>query len=411
MKLVNIKLLAKGFAKSNRKQSFFSFAKLIALLSVMLGSIALTLSLSVLDGFETMLRENAVKFTAHINVTGFNRKLLKDYQTVLEKLPRNVDNIKEIAPVCSREGMLSTKNFVEGVLIKGIMPDKDISAIKNNIVQGNYFQASSDSTHKNEIIIGKRLAVKLNAAVADEVVVYVLNDEKEGEINFPEIRKFKIIGIYETGMAKYDDITVYTDMPSAQDLFNIPHNVVTGFEVNVNNLALVDSTVNAIEDYLGYPFYCLTVFDLHSPIFAWIEIQKQPIPLVLGLISIVAVFNIITILLINVVEKTRSIGVLRALGIQRRDIMSIFIFQGTMLGFAGTLLGCGLSLAFCLLQDSYGIIKLKGEIYYLDTLPVSISYMNYLFVIVGSVALSFISTLVPSYIASKVKPIKAIRFK
>jgi lipoprotein-releasing system permease protein len=145
--------------------------------------------------------------------------------------------------------------------------------------------------------------------------------------------------------------------------------------------------------------------------FAWIELQKEPIPIVLGLISIVAVFNILTILLITVVEKTHSIGILRALGLTNREIISIFIYQGTSIGFFGTLLGCGLALAFSIVQQQYGLIHLPGEIYFMDKLPVAINPIHYVIVIGISVVLSLAATLIPSFIAVKINTIKALRFK
>jgi lipoprotein-releasing system permease protein len=166
-----------------------------------------------------------------------------------------------------------------------------------------------------------------------------------------------------------------------------------------------------IEDLLGYPFFCYTVFDLHSSMFAWIELQKAPIPLVLALISIVAVFNIITTLLITVVEKTHSIGIFKALGMKSKDILLIFVFQGVFIGLMGTLTGCSLGFLACLLQKTYGIIKLQGDIYFLDTLPMQISLWHYAVVGSLSIILSFISSFIPASIAVRVNTIKAIRFK
>jgi lipoprotein-releasing system permease protein len=177
---------------------------------------------------------------------------------------------------------------------------------------------------------------------------------------------------------------------------------------DINTAAYVSKKMNLS---LGYPYYAYTVFDLHSAIFAWIELQKAPIPLVLGLISIVAVFNIVTILLITVVEKTHSIGILRALGMPRNNIIRIFIIQGLSIGLVGTLLGCGIGLTVGLIQQHYQIFKLHGEIYFLDTLPVRFEAWHFITVISVSLVLSFLATLIPAFIAARIQPIRAIRFK
>ncbi len=406
LKLINF--VSRRFSMSAKRQRFLNFARMVALISVMLGSLSLIVSLSVLDGFETMLKENAVKFTSHITLRAYDSRPIENYDSVSNIVTKTFPQIKAIAPVIEREGLIRSKTFVEGVLIKGTSEKYDITNVKNNIVNGKFHFSNSNA---NELIIGKRLANKLSAKLGDSLVLYTMKSGSIDNMGFPEIEKFRVIGIYETGMAQYDDIYVYIPFEKASRFFRLPENSASSFDILLHNVNDAPSVSKQLDSYLGFPFYSFTVFELHKSIFTWIEYQKAPIPLVLGLISIVAVLNIITILLIVVVEKTHSIGILRALGMDNKSILSIFIVQGTLIGLAGTLIGSAIGLTFCLIQQTFGIIRLNGEIYFLDVLPVQIQFWHYAIVIGMSLALSFLATIVPSFIALKVTPVKAIRYK
>ena len=230
-------------------------------------------------------------------------------------------------------------------------------------------------------------------------------------MSYPDIEKFRLKGIYETGMAQYDDIYVYIPFKKSASFFKMPENRASSIDIMLYDVNEAPAVAKNIEELLGYPYFCYTVYDLHKAIFTWIEYQKAPIPLVLGLISIVAVLNIITILLITVVEKTHSIGILRAIGMKKSGIISIFVFQGTTIGLIGTLTGCSLGFFLCWLQLHFSIIKLDGSVYFLDTLPIKLSLWHYEIVISISILLSVLATFIPSFIASKISPIRAIRFR
>ncbi len=408
MNLKLVRYISSKFAASARRQKFLSFSRMVALFSVMLGSMALIVSLSVLTGFENALRENAVKFTSHIQIIAFNRKPLTDYGKTIQQVREKFSEVTAIAPVIEKEGLIRSKSYIEGIMIRGVNPDVDINNLKKYTTAGTYKFSTGPV---KEIIIGKRLAKKLGVKLNEELVVYAMREGIEGTMSYPDISKFKVTGIYETGMAKYDDIVAYIPFETASYMFKMPGNSATGYEIILKDVSKAGPLSEQIQSYLGYPHYCISIFDLHNAMFAWIELQKEPIPLVLGLISIVAVFNILTILLITVVEKTHSIGILRALGLTNKEIIAIFVYQGTSIGFIGTLLGCAIALIFSIVQQQYGLIHLPGEIYFMDKLPVAINPIHYVIVIGISICLSLAATLIPSFIAVKINTIKALRFK
>ncbi len=403
-----IRFASKRISASSKNQKFLNFARAVALISVTLGSAALIVSLSVLYGFENELKNKAVKFTAHASIGEFNKNPIKDFDKISQRLKNEFSEIKNIAPKIERESLISSGEYVEGVMISGYKKEFDITGVRQNIKPGNFDFSSKTA---KEIVIGERLAKKLNLNIGDQAVLYAITDSEKSSFNFPDVDKFKVVGIYETGMAKYDDIYVYAPFQTVRSFFNFPENSAVSLDVILNDVDKADDISDSINAFLGYPFYSFSVFDIHSSIFAWIEMQKAPIPLVLGLISVVAVFNILTILLIAIVEKTGTIGILRALGMSDKNVVRIFLYQGVSLGFFGALIGCAAGFAFGFLQQNLNFFALDGDIYFLDYLPIKFELWYFVAVIGVSTLLSLLASLIPSYTAARVSPVKVFRFK
>jgi lipoprotein-releasing system permease protein len=408
MKSLIIKYISDKLSIPVERKLFHKFSTWVGIISVALGSLAILVSLSILGGFEKMLNENAVKFTSHINVSGFNRRVIPNYQDKILVIKANSPEIKSAYPVLQREGLISSKEFVEGIVIKGINSEFE-NQLKNNIIAGSF---EFSNTEAKEIIIGKKLADKLNINLGDDVVIYSIKDYNKSNISYPEINKFKLKAIYETGMSQYDDIIVYLPYLAAANAFKLNPTDATSIEIILHNVKDIIKVQTRIENLIDYPYNLINNFyELHSSIFAWIEIQKEPIPLVLGLISIVAIFNIITILLITIVEKTKSIAILSTLGLDKFSILKIFVFQGLKIGIKGLLIGGTVSLVFSLLQMNFKLIRLQGSVYFLDSLPIEINPMHYIYIIIFTISITVLATITPAYIALKIKPAAAFRFK
>jgi lipoprotein-releasing system permease protein len=403
-----ITLIGRRFAKTGTRKGFLNFARTIAFISVMLGSAALIISLSVLDGFDSKLRESAVKFTSHIQIHGFNGIPIHSYHSAINAIQKDFPSINTIDAVIERQSLIRSKSAIEGVLVKGIDTNYNIGGYKNNGEDGS---VRFSTVKSKEIVIGRRLAEKLNLRTGDKIVMFSLENAGSGNEFNPEIDQFIVTGIYHTGFEKYDESVVYIPIMAACQFYKISENESTSLEIMLKDIAHIDTVASALQEYVGYKYICNTVYELHSAVFSWIELQKAPIPLVLGLISIVAVFNIITILLITIVEKTRSISILRSIGMKNSDLLILFVFQGVFLAVLGSFAGCLLGLGFGILQDNYGIIKLQGEIYYLDTLPVKLSLWHYEIVIGCCFVLSIIASLIPSLAAIRITPVKGLRFR
>ena len=291
-------------------------------------------------------------------------------------------------------------------MLKGVIPETDLSSTKYNIKKGEYNLNPIDTIF-SRLIVGDKLAEKLNIQVGSKVIIFGLQGIPS-PLNTPKIKQFIVSGIYETGLRDYDDILIYTDLKTAQKMFNFG-DYVSGIEMNVKNIETVESQVSKLKQVLGYPFYPRSLFKLYKGLFTWVELQKAPTPIILGLIIIVATFNIIGTLLMLVLEKTQSIGILKSLGASRKDIMHIFIFDGIIIGLIGIFLGNLLGLGISLLELRFKFFSLP-EFYYMKNVPIMIVPEYIIFISVITIVLVFLATLIPSYLASKFDPVKSIRF-
>jgi lipoprotein-releasing system permease protein len=398
--------IVRRYLKSKRKGGFISFITLMGMVGVMLGVAALIIALTILGGFEKELKEKVIGFTTHIQIVGFQNQPLKNYDQALAKLRTEIQEIKAASPVVMREAIVRAKGTTEGVLLKGIEESSDVSSIRNHIVEGRYDVGSTPPSWK--VILGKKLAERLGVSVGDRVVVFGIGGNLKS-LGAPMVKPFEVSGIYETGMAEYDDIYVYTSIPAAQQLFQL-EGAVTGIEVLTNDLSKAPAVALQAQDLLGYPYYARTVFQLYRNLFSWIDLQKKPTPIFLGLIIAVATVNIIGTLLMMVMEKTSEIGILKSMGATSGSIRKIFVAEGLVIGVAGTLLGNILAYGLCFLQLREKVISLPEQVYFMSSVPILLRPENFLAVSGVALFLCLLATLVPANLAGRLKPITAIRF-
>jgi lipoprotein-releasing system permease protein len=221
--------------------------------------------------------------------------------------------------------------------------------------------------------------------------------------------QFQVVGIYESGMAEYDDVYAFTHLRDAQILFQIV-DAVSGYDVMLTRVDSAASVADQAQDLLGYPHYGRTVFETYRNLFSWIELQKEPIPIILGLIIIVATVNIIGTLLMMVLDKTREIGVLAAMGATRGGIARVFLRQGLTIAFLGTGAGNLLAFALCFIQLQFRVLSLPSDIYFMTSVPILLRWEDFALVTALTIGLCLLSALIPARLAARLSPVQAIRF-
>jgi lipoprotein-releasing system permease protein len=397
--------ILKRYMRSKRHGGFISLITFIGMVGVALGVAALIIALTILGGFEREIKQKVFGFAAHIQVVGFQNQSLPDYERALERIRSEIPGVTGASPVVSREVILRAKGRTEGVLMKGVDEATDVSSTRKEIVEGQYDLASVNGAPK--LILGRKLAQRLGVKVGDHVVLFGIGGKLKS-LGTPIVRQFAVTGIYETGMAEYDDIYVYTSIRAAQDLLRLG-NQVTGIEVLVDDLSRSTSIAAQIQNLLSYPYYARTVQQLYRNLFSWIELQKKPTPIILGLIIYVATVNIIGILLMMVMEKTKEIGVLMAMGTTRWAVTRIFLWQGAAIAFAGTIIGNVLAYGICRAQEELKILSLPSEIYFMSSVPILLRVEYFVVVSIIAITLSLLSSVVPAVLASRLSPVDSIR--
>jgi lipoprotein-releasing system permease protein len=399
--------LSKKYTLSKKDSRFINFISGFSIAGIALGVATLIIALSILNGFEDTITKKIIDFDSHIQVFSYRNSLPSyiDYQ------PQIVDllfpHAEGINPYASKLAIIGTRSTKEGVNIKGIIPENNAINVKHNIVEGEF---KFENGEVAALVIGRKLANKLLVHVGDVVTVFALRNEQLPSFdNLPNIQKFKINGIFESGMAEYDDLYAYTNLSTAQKLFDFGDKI-SGYDIKLKDISKIDSLTSVLANELRYPYAVRSIYQTHRNIFTWIELQKEPIPLILALISIVAVFNIIGTLLMIVLEKTQAIGILKSLGATKKQIIGIFIYQGAFLAILGILIGNIAALILTYLQLEFNLISIPSSVYFMSAIPILLKPEVFGIVSIITFVLSIVVSIIPSYIASKIDPVTALRF-
>ncbi len=382
----------------------------IATAGVAVGVAALIITLSILAGFEKTLTDNVVRYTAHARVAVYGGRPIPDYKSTVAHLERRVPNIKQVMPFVQREAVLRSPTTVAGVLLRGIVGEDTAIINKHTIIAGtDLLSAPADTLPP--IILSEGTARELNTSVGKALTaIRFFENIKSREQLLDNISRFRVVGIFRTGMTEYDNMQAFTTLAAAQDFVGFSAKQASGFNIMTHSLKEVPKLARDVQQTLKYPFYVESVFEIGQTIFAWIQLQKQPIPIILGLIIIVATFNIISTLLLIVIEKTHSIGVLKALGATNGGVAKIFIAEGLTIGFIGTLMGNVIAFVLTYLERTFHFFKLKSDIYFMSSVPVSIEWQHYAVVSAIALILALTATLIPARIAARMRPLQALRF-
>lgn len=396
--------VAKKFIFAKKDSRFINLISLISIIGIALGVATLVIALSILKGFEQTITDKIVDFDSHIKITSY-RTVLPQQEKVTEFLEGQLEPFKpRIIPFASKTAIVSSRKRKEGLNLIGIDPSIQKPELRKTIVQGNY------ELDNNSIVIGKKLADKLYLKIGDKVTVFALKKDKlPATDEFPGIDKFNVSGIFESGMAKFDDTYAYISLTAAQDLFDIGENI-TGYDIKLGDISKVDSLTRFLAKNLRYPHAVRSIYQIHRNIFTWIELQKEPIPIVLALIILVAVFNIVGTLLMIVLEKTKAVGVLKSIGAKGNQVVTVFLIHGSFLGVVGIVMGNILGYLLMKIQMEFDVITLPSSVYFMSKVPLLLTTDTFLLVSVITLLLCLFASAIPSIIASRIKPISTLRF-
>ncbi len=402
--------IALRYLMAKHKNRFINIVTVFSIGGILVGVGAILVVVSIMNGMEDEIRGRIIGTTAHITVYSFKKEGLSDWQSVMDRL-LGFPDVVGASPVVYAKGAIAGPKSSDGVMIRGVDPqlERRTSIIPDAIYWGKFELVDSD-TALPTIVLGRYLAGEINAKPQDTVSLFVLKYSSKSLMSGrPAVKKFVVSGIFESGMYDFDAALCYIPLTRAQRIFGLK-NAISGIQLRIRNFYDAREVAKKIEQALGFPYYAVPWSETNKNLFSWMTLEKWGMFLVLALIIAVAAFNIVSTLMMVVMEKTVDIGILKAMGATDRSLVKIFLFQGLLVGAVGTVLGVLIGGAIVWVQRTYHIISLPPDVYSISSLPMQLRYWDVIAVVVLSMAVSIISAIYPAWRAAKLKPVDAIRY-
>ncbi len=402
--------IALRYFKSKKKHGWISINTVISIAGVALGVMTLVTVLSVMGGFREDLQEKILGVNTPIVILSYKGRI-SNYGE-LRKQINTLEGVIDSSPFIHGQAMLRSGDRAYGVVIRGIDPASAVKTtdILKGLSAGSIRDLDDGSGGIPGIIVGRELMRNLRLMIGDVVEMV----SPVGEIGplgmIPKMKKFRIAGFFQAGMYEYDSGLAFISLRVAQDFFGYG-DAVTGIEVRTDDIYSARETADRIERLLQYPYYAQDWMQMNRNLFSALKLEKIVMFIILTLIIIVAAFNIVSNLIMTVIEKGREIAIMKAMGARSRGIMSIFMIHGLLIGVIGTLAGVASGYVLCRLLQTYRFISLPGDVYSLSYLPVKLSLFDFLVVPASAVLISFLATLYPSWQAAKVDPVEQLRYE
>lgn len=407
--------IAWRYLRSRRGSKLLSLISIIAIGGVLVGVSALIVIIGVMNGLQHDLREKILVGSPDIRVLTYGEDLkINDWPTLLEKV-RKQPGVVAAAPFVLTEALLNGgHDYAGGVYVVGIQPQgrgiPDVTTIRSHATYGDFRFASTDGQQRG-VVLGKLLAARFNKYPGDSINLLSSGGGKMNPVTggfVPKVERFEVTGIVSTGMYEYDNSYVFVALDKAQNLAGLGAGV-TGIEVKTADRWQAAGIAAGLVRALGWPYRTVDWEEQNHSLFQALKLEKLGMGVILLLIVLVAAFNIVSTLTMVVADKTKEIGILKAMGMPAKSIRRIFFAQGLVIGVVGTALGLVLGFAAALALDKYQFIKLDAQVYFIDHLPVSTQPMDVMWIVIASIAIAAIATVYPSVQASRLFPIEAIR--
>jgi len=380
-----------------------------------LGLAVMLISVAVVIGFKNEIRNKTIGFGGHIQITNFDNNNtyemnpIKADKALMTKIS-SIDGVKHVQRFATKPGIIKTDNEFQGIVVKGIDKDFDWKFFKSNLVEGQILDVSGD-TPSNKVVLSKYLANLLGLKLGDSFFTYFIQDQVRA-------RKFKIVGIYSTNFIEYDKLFILADMRQVQALNNWSADSFSGVEVLINDFDKLDQVGDAVYDATankfskqGNAYTAQTIKQINPQIFSWLQLLDTNVWVILILMLAVAGFNMISGLLILILERTNMIGILKSLGATDWSVRKIFLYHSFFLIAKGMLWGNVIGLSLCAIQYFTGIVPLDPQAYYVATVPVSFNWLYIVLLNVGTLLASLLMMIGPSYLITKITPAKIIRYE
>ncbi len=404
--------IAKRIAFNNQR-SFSRFVIRLSISATIISVMIMIITLAFASGFQTTISDKIFSFWGHIRIHNYEAARIaiaeetpifrNDSVTSLIKTEPEVEAVQAYA---TRNAILKTSENFEGVLFKGVEKEYNFKHIEQFLVSGRWIHFS-DTTYSSEINLSETMATSLKLKVNDRILIYFI----QGGNAAPRPRKLTVAGIFKTGIEEYDKLIALGDLKLIQKLNNWKDNEIGGYEVFLKDFTKMDQVSEDLLYKVPIDLRSSTIREVFPNIFDWLYLQNKTTVIILIIMVIIATLNLVTCLLILVLERTRMVGILKAIGAQNRTIRKIFLFHGAIICFAGLTGGNILGLLVCWLQQRFGFIKLPEEAYYISQAAVNIDWWQIAMVNIFTFVICFLVLMIPTFAINKIQPVKAIQFR
>lgn len=402
----------RGAEGRDARRAFLRFVVVAAVGGVAVGTGALLLAMMIVRGFATEIETKIVGFGQHVQVESFSTDPLVHSDSLaraFEALPAVTSASPSVIDFALLRGRpVDGGSNVDGVLLWGTDPGAQGFVAERT---AGAFSFAADARGRPGLVVGARLAESLNLSPGDAVTVFSTRGLGTGEIRErPRVRVFHVAGVFETGLGDFDERFAYADLDEVRQLFRFGPDQATRIDLTLTDRRMAAATAETINGTFGPPVFARPIEDVHRGLFAWVELQQSIVPLVISILVLVAAFNIVGALLMVVLEKSREIGTVLAMGASRRAVRGLFVRLGFFVGVAGATIGAVVALGLGLIQLRFGLLPLPPDSYFLDTAPVEIRLFDVVWTVAGAVLLCTLAAYLPARAAARVEPVRTIRF-
>lgn len=402
----------RGAEGSEEGQRFLRVITYLAVGGVTVGVAALLLALSTVRGFSQEIEQKVAGFGSHVQVEHLRDQPLAGADTLHRQLTEFPD-VVDAKPIVEELILLRSPTSIEGAALVGMTDPSNY--LTGQIIRGK-LSFAPDSTGLYGIVLGEGLARLLGVDVGDLVTALSMQELPDAmssspgqALPQPNIKFFHVSGIYDTGLPQFDELYGFTAIAPARDLLDYGPEEVSRFDLILSDIGAADDVAAQVERDIGFPIMARSIYQVYRNLFAWINLQKSVIPMVIAVIIFVAAFNMMGTLLIVILEKTREIGIISSMGLSARRIKRLFLWLGVLIGVVGTILGETLALVLALIQQQFGVIPVPEQAYYVETAPIALNGVDFLMVAVGTVVLCALAAYIPARVAARMEPVRSIR--